>query len=164
MHDPRFQQPYQQPYVPPVKRQSSWSMAIFGCGTIAVIAFFGIALVGIVMPEDNGSATPAVTVTVTKALAAPSATQKAAAPKATKTKAKVVKVKVPNMVGRNHQEAQDYLQSLGFYGLAEEDATGQGRLLLFDRNWQVVRQSPRAGTMADPETATITLYSKKIGE
>src|SRR4051812_33850575 len=52
--------------------------------------------------------------------------------------APVKKVKVPNVVGQNHQTAQDYLQSKGFYLLAEEDATGKGRLLIWDRNWQVV--------------------------
>jgi hypothetical protein len=48
--------------------------------------------------------------------------------------------------------------------LAEQDATGQGRMLLWDRNWQVVRQSPKGGTLADPATTTVTLTSKKIGE
>ena len=70
---------------------------------------------------------------------------------------------VPDVVGLNHQLAQDTLQASGFYLLLEEDATGEGRMLLYDRNWVVVSQSVPAGTSA-ATTTTITLYSKKIGE
>jgi len=70
---------------------------------------------------------------------------------------------VPDVVGLNHQLAQDTLQANGFYFLQEEDATGQGRMLLYDRNWVVVSQSVPAGTSA-ATTTTITLASKKIGE
>ena len=110
-----------------------------------------------------GTTTPAKTVTVTPTAEtpAPAAGKKAAA--STKPKS-VKKVKIPNVVGKGHQAAQDFLQSKGFYALAEKDATGQGRLLLFDRNWVVVKQTPKAGTLADPDKVTITLYSKKIGE
>jgi hypothetical protein len=70
---------------------------------------------------------------------------------------------VPDVVGLDHQLAQDTLQANGFYLLQEEDATGQGRMLLYDRNWVVVSQSAPGGTSAATTTA-ITLYSKKIGE
>jgi hypothetical protein len=70
---------------------------------------------------------------------------------------------VPDIVGLNHQLAQDTLQASGFYLLLEEDATGQGRMLLYDRNWVVVSQSVPAGTSAST-TTTITLASKKFGE
>jgi hypothetical protein len=83
----------------------------------------------------------------------------AAAPKTAPAKT----IRVPNVVGHNHQTAQDEMQAAGFYTLEEKDATGQGRLLLWDRNWVVVRQSPKAGAKVTPDT-TITLYSKKIGE
>ncbi|MFC4907642.1 PASTA domain-containing protein [Actinomadura gamaensis] len=69
-------------------------------------------------------------------------------------------VTVPNVVGMNHQKAQNLLQSTGLRNLAERDATGRGRKLLFDRNWVVVRQSPMAGTRVST-SSTITLYSKK---
>jgi len=55
------------------------------------------------------------------------------------------------------------MQAAGLYNLAEEDATGQGRLLLYDRNWTVVQQDPPAGTHVNDDT-TITLRSKKDGE
>jgi beta-lactam-binding protein with PASTA domain len=67
---------------------------------------------------------------------------------------------VPNVVGMNHQQAQDTLQAAGFYVLGEEDATGKGRNLVLDRNWVVVEQIPKAGTVLDPKQK-ITLRSKK---
>jgi PASTA domain-containing protein len=70
---------------------------------------------------------------------------------------------VPNVVGMNHQLAQDTLQAAGFYLLLEEDATGQGRQLVWDRNWEVVSQSVPGGTTASI-ASPITLFSKKIGE
>lgn len=161
-------QPPYVPYTPPPQRSSPAPGILLGCGGLAVLGL--LALVALVAvspdPKTSTSARATVTVTVTQTAAAPpvKVSKTEEVPVAKPTKARVVKVKVPNVVGRNHQEAQDYLQSLGFYGLAEEDATGQGRALLWDRNWVVVRQSPKAGTLADPETATITLYSKKIGE
>jgi hypothetical protein len=70
---------------------------------------------------------------------------------------------VPDVMGMNHQLAQDTMQAAGFFNLAEEDATGQGRLLISDRNWVVVTQLPKGGTRAASDT-TIILRSKKIGE
>jgi beta-lactam-binding protein with PASTA domain len=72
-------------------------------------------------------------------------------------------IRIPAVVGKSHQLAQDTMQAAGLYNLREEDATGQGRLLIWDRNWIVVRQSPPAGRRVRPETV-ITLSSKKIGE
>jgi hypothetical protein len=70
---------------------------------------------------------------------------------------------VPNVVGVDHQLAQDTMQSAGLYLLDEEDCTGQGRLLLWDRNWVVVSQDPPAGSSVSDDT-TITLCAKKDGE
>ncbi len=72
-------------------------------------------------------------------------------------------IKVPDVVGKDHQLAQDTMQSAGLYNLSEEDATGEGRFMLIDRNWVVVEQSPRAGSRV-AEDATIVLRSKKVGE
>lgn len=72
-------------------------------------------------------------------------------------------IQVPDVVGMDHQLAQDTMQSVGLYMLMEEDATGQGRMLLWDRNWVVVDQSPPAGSTVSEDT-TITLFSKKDGE
>lgn len=67
---------------------------------------------------------------------------------------------VPDVVGKNHQEAQDALQAAGFHKLDEEDATGRGRSLVLDRNWVVVEQKPKGGTVLDPKE-TVLLRSKK---
>ncbi|WP_329521069.1 PASTA domain-containing protein [Spirillospora sp. NBC_01491] len=95
-----------------------------------------------------------------RSTASPTASASPSTPAPTRPPAKI---KVPDVVGANHQAAQNTMQAAGFFGLAEEDATGQGRALLWDRNWVVVRQSPKAGSKVSPDT-TITLYSKKIGE
>jgi len=70
---------------------------------------------------------------------------------------------VPAVAGMNHQLAQDTMQAAGFYYLLEEDATGKGRLLVNDRNWVVVSQSPDGGSTAALDTK-IVLRSKKVGE
>ncbi|MFI7467463.1 PASTA domain-containing protein [Nonomuraea sp. NPDC049646] len=70
---------------------------------------------------------------------------------------------LPDVTGMNLQAAQDKLQATGFYVLDDQDATGQGRLQVFDRNWKVVRQSPAAGKHISTSTL-ITLYAKKYGE
>jgi hypothetical protein len=70
---------------------------------------------------------------------------------------------VPDVVGLDHQAAQDALQGEGLWMLDEEDCTGQGRMLLFDRNWEVVSTDPPAGTHVSEDT-TITLCSQKQGE
>jgi beta-lactam-binding protein with PASTA domain len=71
--------------------------------------------------------------------------------------------RVPNEVGKNHQAAQNHLQSKGFFNLRERDCTGRGRLLLFDRNWKVVRQTPPAGTRISTKRR-ITLCSVKYSD
>ncbi|EIV94704.1 PASTA domain-containing protein [Frankia sp. QA3] len=67
---------------------------------------------------------------------------------------------VPNVVGLNHQTAQDTLQAAGFYNLAEQDSTGQGRALVWDRNWHVVAQAPAPGTVIGTD-GQVLLTSKK---
>ncbi|MCG8915833.1 PASTA domain-containing protein [Actinokineospora sp. PR83] len=70
---------------------------------------------------------------------------------------------VPNVVGMVHQTAQDTMQAAGLYVLLEEDATGQGRLLVVDRNWTTTAQSVPAGQVVHC-TQEITLSAKKTGE
>ncbi|HEX8867249.1 MAG TPA: PASTA domain-containing protein, partial [Lentzea sp.] len=70
---------------------------------------------------------------------------------------------VPNVVCLDLQKAQDTLQAAGFSLLASEDATGQRRNQVVDRNWVVVTQSAPAGSRPDPKTK-ITLRAVKFGE
>lgn len=104
---------------------------------------------------DSDTAAPA-TVTVVQAQESPSAEPES-------DEDTSGSIEVPDVVGLDHQLAQDTMQAAGLYNLAEEDATGQGRMLLFDRNWTVVTQEPAAGTMVN-EDQTIILSSKKDDE
>lgn len=125
----------------------------------------GLALVtltacGSSSTPEAAPTTVTVTTTVTQTATAP--------PSSTSTQPSVARPSVqqgvvPNVVGLNHQLAQDTMQAAGFYFLTEEDATGQGRLLINDRNRVVVSQQPAGGTKAAPDTK-IVLRSKKIGE
>ncbi|MEJ7787441.1 MAG: PASTA domain-containing protein [Solirubrobacteraceae bacterium] len=105
-----------------------------------------------------------MTKTVT-APAAPAPTPTEATPEEPEPQSEPVakKIEVPDVVGENHQDAQDRMQAEGLYNLREKDATGLDRLLLLDSNWEVVSQKPAAGKRVS-ENATITLSSKKIGE
>jgi hypothetical protein len=71
--------------------------------------------------------------------------------------------RIPNVKGKDHQLAQDTMQAAGFYNLSEEDASGQDRPLIYDRNWTVVSQSPKPGTKTSLDR-TIILRAKKDGE
>ncbi|MEV6417059.1 PASTA domain-containing protein [Kribbella sp. NPDC051718] len=105
---------------------------------------------------------PAATVTVTATQPTqPTASQTPTRPPTPPQTAQAAVV--PAVVGLNHQLAQDTMQAAGFYYLTEEDASGKGRLLINDRNWVVVSQSPEGGTTASLDSK-IVLRSKKIGE
>jgi hypothetical protein len=70
---------------------------------------------------------------------------------------------LPNVVGMNLQQGQDAMQASGFYILDDQDATGQNRLQVYDRNWVVTKQTPAAGRKVPTDTPVI-LYAKKYGE
>ena len=72
-------------------------------------------------------------------------------------------IKVPDVVGKDHQLAQDTMQAAGLYMLQEQDASGQDRMLLVDRNWTTVRQRPSAGKCVTEDTE-IMLYAVKDEE
>ncbi|MET8996769.1 PASTA domain-containing protein [Amycolatopsis sp. Hca4] len=69
-------------------------------------------------------------------------------------------IKVPDVSGMNHQDAQNAMQRAGLYNLREVDGTGQGRALVIDRNWRQTGQDPAAGTEVPPDTV-ITLTAVK---
>lgn len=60
-----------------------------------------------------------------------------------------------DMTGKTLQAAQDSAQAEGFWILAEEDATGQSRVPLWDRGWTVCSQDPAAG---EQDTATTVTF------
>ena len=81
-----------------------------------------------------------------------------AAPAPTSEAAKLIKV--PDVSGMNHQDAQNAMQKAGLYNLREVDGTGQGRALIVDRNWVQTGQDPAPGTEV-PADAVITLTAVK---
>ena len=62
---------------------------------------------------------------------------------------------MPNVVGKNLQDAQDELQALGSLLIDQKDASGQGRLQVNDSNWTVCTQDPAAGVAAPIQTVVI---------
>jgi PASTA domain-containing protein len=69
---------------------------------------------------------------------------------------------LPDLVGLDLQAAQDEAQDAGFYALDDQDASGQNRLQVLDRNWTVCRQEPAAGT--HPTDTPVVLYAVKDTE
>ncbi|WP_229829417.1 PASTA domain-containing protein [Streptomyces massasporeus] len=69
---------------------------------------------------------------------------------------------LPDFTGENLQAAQDAAQAAGFYNLDDQDASGQDRLQVFDRNWVVCSQEPSPGT--HPTDTRVILYAVKDGE
>jgi hypothetical protein len=134
----------------------------FACAT--VVALF-VVLTGCGSDDTVQTVTSERTV-VEKAPPAETVTETIESKPASKPKPKPAaanRISVPDVVGMTHQYAQDEMQAAGLYNLDERDATGQDRVLLWDRNWVVVSQDPAPGTQVD-ENATITLSSKKEGE
>lgn len=110
---------------------------------------------GLCLGACGAGATPpgGATVTVTSETAAPSA------PSVPVSTAAAL-IRVPDVSGMNHQDAQDAMQAAGLYNLREVDGTGQGRVLVLDRNWVQTGQNPAAGTEVPPDTV-ITLTAVK---
>ncbi len=129
-----------------------------GCGGSPAATPPTVTVTTVISPSMSGSVGPPTTL---PSVSPPSVTVGTPAPRPPSGSARVGVV--PNVVGVNHQLAQDTMQAAGFYFLTEEDATGQGRLLVIDRNWVVVSQVPAGGTTAPLETK-ILLRSKKVGE
>lgn len=115
--------------------------------TLAALAFALVACG--TPPGDPGTTTSTSTSTSTL-----TSTSKSEAAK---------RVKVPDVSGMNHQDAQDTMQKAGLYNLREVDGTGQGRMLLVDRNWVQTGQDPAAGTEVAAD-AVITLTAVKYSD
>ncbi|MCC8248169.1 PASTA domain-containing protein [Saccharothrix luteola] len=111
-------------------------------------------------PDVTPTQDAAKTTTIAETTVAPVTTTTTAAPPAP---AAPTTCTVPDVVGMVHQTAQDTMQAAGLYNLREQDSTGQGRVLVLDRNWTTTAQSVAAGQVVDCMTE-ILLSAKKIGE
>ncbi|MEU7900347.1 PASTA domain-containing protein [Nonomuraea sp. NPDC049152] len=123
-----------------------------------------VTAAGLAASCSTGTPPAATQVTVTATPPHPAeTTTPAAKPSAALTDSAAERKRLPDVVGMNLQAAQDELQATGFYLLDDQDATGQRRLQVFDRNWVVVRQTPAAGKRVSTSTKVV-LYAKKYGE
>ena len=80
--------------------------------------------------------------------ASTAATAPAAAPAAAPAS-----VKVPDVTGKNYQDAQDLLRANGLTVLPAKDGLGANRIPLLDANWYVVSQDVPAGSTVEAGTA-----------
>lgn len=118
--------------------------------------------------DTSTTATRRTTTTTERTTTTTKATSSTTAKATTTTKAKAKTtsttkvVRMPNVVCRNLQDAQNDIQHAGVFLSYSEDATGQGRNQIIDSNWVVVRQTPKPGTPIGEGDAT--LYVVKYGE
>lgn len=80
----------------------------------------------------------------------------ARAPAAEKT------ARLPNLVGKGLQSAQDTAQAVGFYNLKSHDALGRDRHQILDRDWKVCSQIPKVGS--HDTSTTVDLGAVKLDE
>ena len=119
---------------------------------IGAAAFLAVACNA--APQPGGASTTVTTKTVT---AHESATATASTPGSA---ARPATVKVPDVSGMNHQDAQDAMQAAGLYNLREVDSSGKKRMMIIDRNWCQTGQDPKPGTVVSAG-AVVTLYADK---
>src|SRR3954471_12712415 len=97
-----------------------------------------------------------VTVAAPATAAAPAKASPAAPAKAP------AKVRVPDGVGMNYQEAQDAWRAAGLHVAPANDATGANRIPVLDSNWVVLAQDLESGSKVPVDsfiTATIKKYT-----
>lgn len=138
--------------------KNNWSLAMGAVFALSVVGACGptsgAGSQAARTPVETPTTTTTTTTIATTTIATTAAPPAAAAPKT---------CTVPNVVGMVHQYAQDAMQAAGLYMLQEKDATGRGRMLVLDRNWETTAQSVAAGQIVEC-TTVITLSAKKIGE
>jgi hypothetical protein len=71
--------------------------------------------------------------------------------------------RMPKLLCFDLQEAQDTLQSAGFYTMSSRDASGRGRRQVVDRDWTVTGQTPSPGGR-HRKTTEVVLRAVKDGE
>lgn len=63
---------------------------------------------------------------------------------------------MPNLIGQDLQAAQNAIQALTDYKVffsGSKDLTGEGRMQMNDRNWQVCTSTPAAGSLLTEQTS-----------
>lgn len=70
---------------------------------------------------------------------------------------------MPDLRGMDVQLAQDTMQAMDVWAFLKHDATEKNRVMLWDRNWIVVRQDPRPCMFVDGRT-TVSVWGRKRGD
>lgn len=73
---------------------------------------------------------------------------------------------LPDETGKDLQAAQDDLRAISgdpFFTSYSDDATGQGRMQIFDSGWQICSQTPDPGTLVSADS-TITFHTVRLSE
>ncbi len=68
--------------------------------------------------------------------------------------------RMPDVICMGLQDAQDEIQDRGVFFSKSEDATGDGRRQLWDRNWIVVSQDPEPGDPIGENEAVLYVVKK----
>ncbi|MBO4210181.1 PASTA domain-containing protein [Micromonospora echinofusca] len=158
-------EPY--PGAPPPVARRSWLLRLAGL-TAVVCTAGAVAVNRRADQQEQSGPTPTVAGTATPGAqasgtaAGPTPGDPATTPGTPSPAAGTVggPVTVPDLTGRRLTEAKAALVSLRLGTPQVVDATGQGRLVLDDRNWVVVTQDPPAGTGAGPDLL-VTLRVRK---
>jgi hypothetical protein len=141
---------------PAYKRKRVWA------GGIAALIVLGAIVDNGDDAKETASPAPAVTVTQTADPATP-ADDDAKEPAAEDVPEGDSGTGIlPDMVGKDLQAAQDEAQDAGFWTLDDQDASGQARLQIYDRNWTVCSQTPKPGRRS--LDTPVTFYAVKDNE
>ena len=139
------------------------SIAAVGCAGSSGPAVSSASVVAVVAEPSTVTAAPSlVTVTAanptTDAVPTTSERSSSSAPSEPAQPAAVM----PDVVCQNLQDAQDEIQRAGVFFSRSDDATGQGRAQVVDRNWIVIAQTPAPGSSVGEAEAILSVV--KIGE
>ncbi len=131
----------------PSGRRNAPAWIILGAAVILLIVVIAVVIAS--AGGDDSPTTPAAasTVTVERTVVPATTTPKSSSevPRSPSSSVDGSRI-MPDVVCMNLQSAQDRIQKTGVFYSRSRDATGKGRMQLFDRNWVVVSQSPAAGT------------------
>ena len=130
--------PLPPPVMPATRSTPVWKLKRFVIPSVAIAGLLAVAACA--PPQDDVAETPAAT--------------------ATAEKSSTDENLMPDVVGLNLQEAQDQIQEAGVFYSRSEDATGEGRHQVMDRNWIVVGQNIEPGTPFGEGDAVLSVVKK----
>ncbi|CAM3994707.1 PASTA domain-containing protein [Smaragdicoccus niigatensis] len=154
-------------YVSSVPKPPTWEGSVAAAAVL--IGVIGLAVSGGFQTHEESVPASALSTTssaastyTTMQSVVPTNVQAAAPTTSPPTASPRTLVPMPDVACMNLQAAQDLIQEAGVFYSRSQDATGQGRMQIYDRNWVVVRQDPEPGALIGEGDAL--LYVVKYGE